>query len=229
MRLPLVHGLLLSFAMLAHVAAAQTWCQALALMPLTTPAVELNRTNCVRTVLGSFTSNGVVKAVIFLPGATDEFYFFRRATARLSGGAPSLMDAIQALTNQTLIRATFNAPFLLLHTAEESTVPKITINDPKRAKSIQGKRFQPYTYFDDRDWDQVQPLLRDRLGTELKPWRFSWDSWHFYRHSYAGWNLDLWEALQATSLAGGTQVIVNRRQVVFQGPPRAQSPGTSKR
>ncbi len=45
-------------------------------MPLGTNVTELNRTNCVGIMLRAFQSNNVVKALIFMPGATDEFYFF---------------------------------------------------------------------------------------------------------------------------------------------------------
>ncbi len=201
--------------------AVEAWEEALAQMPLRHPVAELNRTNCVRTVLESLGSNPVVKAVIFLPGATDEFYFFRRASARLSGANPTLLDAVRALTSETNLRATFKPPFLLLHTSEETTEPRIRINDPARVEKLRSRRFQDHTYFDDRDWDHVQPLLRDRIRVDLRPWRYSHDSWHFYRHSYAGWNLNCWEAIQANSLAGGTQVQINRSQVIFAGPPRA--------
>src|SRR5437016_4237904 len=34
---------------------------------------QLNRSNCVEVMLGAFQSNDAVKAIIFLPGATDEF------------------------------------------------------------------------------------------------------------------------------------------------------------
>ena len=57
-------------------------------------------------LLNSFRRNPAVQALIFMPGATDEFYFFRRARARLTNNAPTLLDAVTALTNQTYIRAT---------------------------------------------------------------------------------------------------------------------------
>ena len=70
-------------------------------------------------MLDAFQSNAVVKALIFMPGATDELYFFRRAHAKLTNANPSLLDAIVALTNQTYIQATFQPPLLLLHTTED--------------------------------------------------------------------------------------------------------------
>ena len=90
--------------------AAETWQDALARMPLGHKVTELNRTNCADVFLGAFQSNNVVKALVFMPGATDEFYFFRRARADLTNSPASLLDAVSALTNQTQIRATFRPP-----------------------------------------------------------------------------------------------------------------------
>src|ERR1035438_813775 len=114
---------LLQFAL----GAAETWQAALSRMPLGTNATQLNRTNCVGIMLRAFQSNDVVKALIFLPGATDEFYFFRRARANLPDRPASLLDAVSALTNQTLLRATFRPPLLLLHTKEDFLEPVFKI------------------------------------------------------------------------------------------------------
>ena len=105
-------------------------------MPLGTNVTQLNRTNCVNLMLHAFQSNVVVKALIFMPGATDEFYFFRRAKAELTNASPSLLDAITALTNQTLIRATYQAPLLILHTDEDPTNVLSAIKDVKTASRL---------------------------------------------------------------------------------------------
>src|ERR1700758_1614887 len=93
-----------------RVLAGQDWQDALSRMPLGAHITELNRTNCVPLILNAFQSNSVVKAIIFMPGATDELYFFKRARATLSSPNPSLADAIMALTNQTYIQADFRPP-----------------------------------------------------------------------------------------------------------------------
>src|SRR5579859_7877239 len=116
-----------------EVQAAQTWPEALTQMPLRTSAMELNRTNCVQIMLSAFQSNTVVKALVFMPGATDEFYLFRRARGFLTNSNPSLLDAVVALTNQSLIRATFHPPLLLLHTAEDSLEPDNLVADRRTA------------------------------------------------------------------------------------------------
>jgi len=202
---------LLAFAL----SAAETWQTALGRMPLGTNVTQLNRTNCVGIMLRAFQSNDVVKALIFMPGATDEFNFFRRARADLTNSPASLLDAISALTNQTLIRATFRPPLLLLHTTEDLLEPVIKIEHQPTADKIKQRRFVAHGLYNDRDWDYLWPILKKSLRTDMRPWPHLPDSWHFYRHSFAAWNLTGWEALEATALAGETAVTVRRKQVVF--------------
>src|SRR5215472_15022415 len=120
--------------------ASEAWQNALAGMPLKPGVTELSRTNCVAEMLAAFQSNQVVKALIFMPGATDEFYMFRRAMAVLTNAEPSLLDAVTALTNQTFIRATFQPPFLLLHTVEDSLTPDIRVDDSQTRDKVQTVR-----------------------------------------------------------------------------------------
>ncbi len=196
--------------------AAETWQAALSRMPLGTNVTELNRTNCVGIMLRALQSNDVVKALIFMPGATDEFYFFRRARADLTNSPASLLDAVSALTNQTLIRATFRPPLLLLHTGEDLLEPAIKIEHQPTADKLRQSRFVTHALYNDRDWDYLRPVLKSSLRIDLLPWPHSHHSWHFYRHSFAAWNLTGWEALEATALAGQTTFTVRRKQVVFE-------------
>jgi len=203
---------LLHFALCA----AETWPAALVRMPLGTNVTQLNRTNCVGILLRAFQSNDVVKALVFMPGATDEFYFFRRAKADLTNNPASLLDAVSALTNQTLIRATFRPPLLLLHTAEDLLEPAITIKHQPTADKLKQARSVPHGVYNDRDWDYLRLPLTSSLRIDMLPQSYSHDSWHFYRHSFAVWNLTGWEVLQATALAGQTSFTVRRKQVVFE-------------
>jgi hypothetical protein len=197
--------------------AAESWQTALAQMPLTGKIDELNRTNCVKTMLSAFRSNEVVKAIIFMPGATDEFYLFRRARAKLTNASPTLLDAVSALTNQTLIRADFRSPLLLLHTEGDLLEPQIKVEDEATAQRLKRAGFVPHLEANDGDWDFVQPILKWSLKMDVRPWRFSHDeAWHFYRHSFAAWGLTGWEALEVTALAGKSRFTVRRRQVVFE-------------
>jgi hypothetical protein len=196
--------------------AAETWPAVLSRMPLGTNVTQLTRANCVGIMLRAFQSNGVVKALVFMPGATDEFYFFRRARADLTNSPASLLDAVSALTNQTLIRARFRPPLLLLHTGEDLLEPLINVEHQPTADKLRQTRFVAHGLYDDRDYDYMRRVLKRSLHTDLLPWPHSHDSWHFYRHSFAAWNLTGWEALEATALAGQEAVTVRRKQLVFE-------------
>lgn len=214
---------LICFASFAAIA-EESWQSALSHMPLGTNVTELNRTNCVKIMLPALQSNGVVKALIFMPGATDEFYMFRRAKAKLTNDSPTLLDAVNALTNQTYIRATFRRPLLLLHTDEDPLEPIIIIVGKRTAGLIEGRRFVPHVVFDDRDWDYLLPILKENLQVRFWPDLYSYDSFHFYRHSFAAWNLNGWEALQAIAFAGKTKFTIGKQLVVFEGDTRVMVP-----
>ncbi len=207
---------------LAHfaVAAVEPWQNALDLMPLGANITELNRTNCVNLMLRSFQSNDVVKALIFMPGATDEFYFFRRAKAELTNASPSLLDAVNALTNQTLIRVTFQPPLLVLHTDEDPLNVLADIKDSATASRIQQVQFVPHALYNDRDWDYLLPILKKSLRVKFSPKLHTTQSWHFYRHSFAGCNLNGWEALEAIAMAGKTKFTVEKNHITFSGDER---------
>jgi hypothetical protein len=185
-------------------------------MPLGTNVTQLNRANCVGIMLGAFQSNDVVKALIFMPGATDEFYFFRRAQAELPNRPASLLDAVSALTNQTLIRATFRPPLLLLHTSEDFLEPVFRIEHQPTADKIRQARFVAHAVYNDRDWDYLRKVLKSSLRTDMRPPQRSHSSWHFYRNSFAAWSLTGWEVLEAAALAGETSFTVRSKQVVFE-------------
>ena len=195
--------------------AAETWPEALARMPLGAKVTELNRTNCAGVLLGAFQSNNVVKALVFMPGATDEFYFFRRARADLTNSPASLLDAVRALTNQTLIRATFRPPLLLLHTAEDLLEPAIRVEHQPTTDKLRQRRFVAHALYNDRDWDSLWPVLKKSFRTGLDPWPRLIETRHFYRHTLAAWNLTAWEAVEAMALAEQTSVTVRRGRLVF--------------
>jgi hypothetical protein len=214
---------LLALVSMALASKAEDWQSALARMPLNTTAAELNRTNCVGLMLNAFQDNPTVKALVFMPGATDEFYMFRRARAQLTAPNPSLLDAIVALTNQSLIRATFQSPFLLLHTDEDPLDVVMNIEHEPTAKKLQTARFARHIVCDDRDWNYIQPILKKTFRMDVRPWRHSYDSWHFYRHSFAAWNVGGVEALKAIALAGKTCFTVQKRHLVFEGDERVRA------
>jgi len=164
--------------------------------------------------------NAVVQALVFMPGATDEFYMFRRARATITNNSPTLLDALEALTNQTRIRASFRAPLLLLHTDEDPLEPIGEIQDPGTEVKLEWTQFMAHAIYDDRDWDYLVPILSKKLKVRFSPARHSRSSWHFYRHSLAEWNLNGREALEAIALAGKTRFIVGHNNVNFSGDER---------
>ena len=195
--------------------AAEPWEEALNRMPLSKPVTEINRTNCLDLLLGSFGSNNVVKALIFMPGATDEWFMPHASKVAVTNANPTLLDVVNALAANTRIHPLFRPPFLILHTALDQTEPDITIQDQVTAEKIRQAKFAPHLVFYDRDWDYVAPYLRKYLKTTMRPWRYTHDSWHFYRHSFAEWNLTGWEALEATALAARTACVIEHKKVVF--------------
>src|ERR1700685_2819398 len=160
-----------SFILLAWLAtnalADDNWQSALSKMPLGTNVTELNRMNCVPLMLNAFQSNNVVKALIFMPGATDEIYFFRRAHATLTNSNPSLLDAVTALTNQTYIQATFQPPLLLLHTTEDALDGLATINHESTAAKLRQRIVPDHLVFNDTDWGHLRSVLNKKLSVWL--------------------------------------------------------------
>jgi hypothetical protein len=201
-------------------AAQASWQEEFAKMPLIETAPVLNRHNCVRIMLGSFRRNSAVKALIFMPGATDEFYFFRRARATVTNTSPTLLDAVAALTNQTYIRATEVPPFLVLHTAEDPLEPLVMVEDQRTADRMKKKHFEKHALFNDRDWDFVQPILAFDLNIHITPGLRVHESNHFFRHSLAEYDLNGWDALRAVALADKTKFTVKTKKIVFEGDLR---------
>ena len=209
---------LLLWLLIGHweIRAEETWPTVLSRMPLGNGPVQLNRTNCAQLVLGAFQSNATVKALIFMPGATDELYFFKRAQATVTNAEPSLYDAIVALTNQSHLRVIFRSPFLLIHSEEDVLNLDITIQHERTAERLNTGKPVPHVKVFDRDWTQLVKQIKRRIGPTLIPYEGTSDSWHFYRHTFASWNLSQWETLEACALAGKTKFTVIRNGVIFQ-------------
>ena len=199
----------------AEAPAQESWQSALNRMPLKEDVTELNRTNCVPLLLGAFQSNAVVKGVVFMPGATDELYFFKRVHAGIPGVHPSLLNEVEALTNQTQIRATFQPPLLLLHTSEDALDPIVTIRSAATAARLHERHVPDRLIFNDADWDHVWAGLDHEVSVGLRPWSGSPDSWHFYRHSFAVCDVSEWELMEALAAANKTGFTVHWRTVTF--------------
>ncbi len=197
-------------------AAAESWPSALSQMPLGPAGTQISWSNAVSLMLPALRSNGVVKALIFMPGATDEFYLYRRVRADLASPAPSLLDAVRVLTNQTTIRATFRSPFLLLHTSSDVLEPRIIVEHLRTFEKLKSRLLVGHAFFEDRDWDSLQPFLRKNLKLDIRPWRGSKEGWHFYRSCFAAWSLGGLEMLESAALATRTRIIIRSNEARFQ-------------
>jgi len=214
-------GLLLLCALSQGAFAGELWQEVLARMPLGVGVTELGRTNCVPRMLEAFQSNGVVKALIFMPGATDELYFFRRADAMLTNTNPSLLDAVTALTNQTHIQATFQPPLLLLHTTEDSLDVVAVVKNKSTAAKLRQRRVTGRVLLADADWEIVRSTLKGKLNIGLRPFPSAMETWHFYRHNFAACGVTDWEMLETLALAGKSTFTVNWLTADFQPDRRA--------
>lgn len=197
------------------VLAQETWQGALSRMPLATHTRELNRTNCVTLMVGAFQSNATVKALVFMPGATDELYFFRRVHAQLTNADPSLLDAVVALTNQTYIQATFQPPLLLMHTSEDSPNVIAIVKNKSTAAKLHQRLIRDRLVFNDAGWDEVRAVLKKTLSVGLRPFSNTPESGHFYRHNLAACGASEWEILEAIALTDKTTFTVNWFTVDF--------------
>jgi hypothetical protein len=198
--------------------AADNWPDALRAMPLNERVTEINEINFAPLFLGSFQSNHVVKALILMPATTDEFYFFHRANTKLGPADNNLLAALSALTNQTRIRAHFRPPFLLLYSPDDSLTAKIKIKSEASAAVLRATPYLPHASYNDRDWNYLRPILSQQLDTSFWPPLNTRDSWHFYRHSFAGWNLNGLETIEAIALAGKSTVTIEK--TFFKGRPK---------
>jgi hypothetical protein len=195
--------------------ADETWQSALSRMPLGAVVTELNRTNCVPLMLNALQSNGVVKALVFMPGATDEIYFFRRAHAALTNTNPSLLDAVTALTDQTYIQATFRPPFLLLHTTEDALDGIALVKSESTAAKLRETAVTGRIIFNDSDWNDVRAALNKKLSVGLRPFSNDPGSWHFNRHNFVCTGVTEWEMLEAIALAGKTTFTLHWRTAEY--------------
>jgi hypothetical protein len=189
-------------------------------MPLQYQVHELTEKNCADVMLPSLRWNPVVKAMVFMPGATDEFYFFHRAKVTLTNDTPSLLDAVSGLTNQTLIRATYRAPFLILHTDEDPIESICKIEDQKTADRIAAKQFKHFAIYNDRTWDIMLPILEFNLNVRVHPGTNTHDTSHFFRHTFCAWELNGMQFLKAMEMAGKTKITIKKKLIVFEGDTR---------
>jgi hypothetical protein len=189
--------------------ADEGWQDALSQMPLGSNVTELSRTNTIPVMLNAFQSNSVVKALIFMPGAADEFVFLRRAHATLTNANPSLMDAVTALTNQTYIRAEFRPPLLLLYTTEDDLETIATIKSKSTAAKLRARTVPDRIVLCDSNWDYSRRAVAKKAGITVLPFADDSSSWHFWPNNFAACGVTQWELLEALALSGKTTFTVH--------------------
>jgi hypothetical protein len=215
MRTLLLAILIFAVSLLQKARADESWQDALSRMPLGSHVTELTRSNAVPLMLNAFQSNSVVKALIFMPGAADDFVFYRRAHATLTNANPSLLDAITALTNQTYIRAEFRPPFLLLYTTEDTLGPIATIKSKSTTAKLQSRVVPGRIYFCDCNWDYARPTLRKNLSVIVHPFSDAPDSWHIWPANFAAYGLTQLELLEAFAQSSKTTFTLHWLTVDF--------------
>lgn len=192
---------------------APGWTDALRAMPLPAGAPPLNRDNAVAVLLQAFRSNATIKAMVVLPGVSDDFYLIHRDAPPLNLRATTLGDALAALTNATPVRLTWREPFLFVHVEGDRLEPAVQATDDETARRLRQEVALSGGTFVDRHWEKLQPQLTAGLRVPVQPAPASEDAWHFERHNFAAWNLTGWELLQVLSLTGNTRVTVQKQAV----------------
>jgi hypothetical protein len=198
----------------------ESWQDALSQMPLGAGVTNLGRTNAIPAILNAFQSNSVVKALIFMPGAADEFVFLRRAHATLTKANPSVMDAIAALTNQTYIQAKFRPPFLLLYTTQDVLEPTNVVKSKSAQARLQARVVPAHMVFCDSNWDGTRRAVAGKLSVRVLPFSNSPDSSHFWPNNFATYDLTQWELLEAVALSGKTMFTLHWLTAHYQSDTR---------
>jgi hypothetical protein len=198
----------------------EPWRMELASMPLNTNRIHFFKGEPARAILRAFTSNPVVKAIVMMPGSTDELYFHDRGTCFFTNN-PTLLDALNELTNRTSIRATFRAPFLLLSETNDYSMPLLAPSNSETFEILAKKSFVPEWLMLDKEWDQLYPLMDKHLGLKLTPKLGSPEAWHFYRVYFSAYNLNAKEAIELISLAAQTEVHAEKNRLIFSLRPPA--------
>lgn len=197
-------------------AAGMAWPEVLSSMPLSAPALLLNRDNAICIILETLRSNNTIKAIVVLPSVLNDFYLINRDQPKLNLRATNLLEAVQVLTNATSVRATFRDPFLLLHLDSDRLQARFVVRDDATADELRAGHHFPRVLYCDTHWERLQPELQRRLPWRLRPAATATDAWHFERHNLAGWGLSDWELFAALSLGANTAFIVQKQAILFQ-------------
>jgi len=194
----------------------ESWENELSAMPLPASVLPLRRENCISICVTNFHSNAVVKALIFLPGVSDDFYLINRDKKDLAIRAFNLLEALCRLTNSTQLSVTFREPFLLVHTRNDQCDPAIVVKHRATAAALMAARSIPSVVCSDAHWDSIQPVLQKNLHMRVRPLPGSRDDWHFNRHNLAAYGTTDLELVSALSLTARTTAIIQKNRLNFE-------------
>jgi hypothetical protein len=198
-------------------ARGQDWRETLARTPFSKTSFQVYQTEPVELILKAFRPTGVLRGVVLMPGAADQIYFSDWGRVEL-GAAPSLLDALNALTNQARMSYSFVAPFLLIHLPRDTTNDPVTFVADAAAKLHARKKLGEIFYLD-RPYNRVLGELKKVTGLKANPDQRDPGSWHFYRLSLVGYDLSAPELLRAIAYGTKTSALVEKRRVVFRERP----------
>ena len=204
----------------------ESWKVELASMPLGENRIHFFKSEPAKIILPAFKTNPVVKAIVFMPSATDELYFNDRGSSVFTNSNATLLDAVSELTKHSGIQAIFRAPFLLLGETNDFSTALLKPEGSPLFERLREKPFTPEWLMIDKEWEQLYPTLKKYLGTRITPGVQSRDSWHFYRVSFAAHGLNALEAVELVSLATQTEVEGEKHRLIFSR--RAPSPPARK-
>lgn len=206
--------LLCFFSPSAH---AQEWRETLAKTPFKKSHFQAYRTEPVELILKSFKPSNDLRAVVLMPGAADQLYFFDWGKIDLPKNA-SLLDALEALTNKTHVTYSVIAPFLLIHMGRDTTSDPL-IHTPAKLINVE-KHIKPKRLYSlDHPYDRLQPWLEKVTGLTVFPDSKSPTSWHWYRISFVGYEFNAPDLLRALAYATKTSVAVEENRIAFKDRP----------
>ena len=216
----LIFGALLlmspGFALRAAAIVEEDWITPVSAMALPR-GTTLARSNVVRVLLQSFSSNVTVKAFIVLPGVIDDLYLVHRDASPLNIDARNVAEALLTLTNRTSSRLLFTNSVLLWRTDSDRSAPEFRrIAKSPIPESWEQECSLPRVLWVDAHWQGAQPVLKKGMRITLRPNATAEEAWHFERVNLAANGLSNLDLLQAVALSTGTRVVIRKRTVAFE-------------
>jgi hypothetical protein len=208
---------LLALLLLLVSTRADDWRETLARTPFPRTSFKAYQTEPVELILKAFRPEGELRGVVLMPAAADQLYFFDWGRVDLAG-SPSLLDALNALTNKAEMTYSFVAPFLLIHLARDTTSDPVTFA-ADAPPTLQSRKRARKTFYLDRPYDKILSEFKWTTGLNAIPDSRSPDSYHYYRLAFVGYYLSPPEYIRAVGFGTKTSVRVEKKRVVFQERP----------